>query len=692
MPMYSISILYFLCSLFILWILIKTLKRKDSKSKILAGVLFCAFFALFFYGIVLLVKSHLLASVFYMIIFSLTDFSTVLLCIYIYLFTYGKKVNVLIKIIAFSFAVFDSMILLVNPFFNEFAIKIFPRLNNGNLYYSYGMEGFGPYFYVHLGFIYVIMLSFFIVILFKCNKSSLLYSEKYFMSIIIVLIISLFNIAFYTGFIKMWADYSFLLFALAAGVTYYYNYNYQPVLLISKARSKVLEYVRIPFVLFDNEGILADMNIQAERIFALTKNDLSVLTIEKFLERLGIKLHGDFQEKNADFDVILYPDGEETHLRGEYDVLRDLKSRIIGEVFLFHNRTKEDRVMEELENIANYDSLTGLPNKYNLEKIKNDFISRENFPISVVVANINEMKLINDVFGESVGDEIVKFIASSIRKALPRKHYVARIDNEFVAVLTNTDYEEARKKFYEISLKTDKNKYFEMGIGFEFGISTMEESDRDVSQLINEAFHKLGTKKTVKRKNIKTEIIENYKRLIVKNQYENDEHCKNIWCLSKKIAEKLNMKAEKIGQLEMLSYLHDIGKLAIPKEILMKPEMLNEHEWDIIKSHTSKGYAIAKSNRDLGEIAFYILSHHERWDGKGYPNGLKEDDIPLSARILSVVDSYVSMTHDRPYRSAISKNSAMGEIKSLSGTHFDPKIVEILIKILREDNLILEEI
>lgn len=686
MPNYSISIFYFLCAFFILWILTRTLKRKDNKSKLLAGVLICAFSILILYGISMNIYNKPVVTFIYMLIFSFIDFTLILLCGYIYRFTNGSKMHIMGKIIAFSFVVFDSLVLIINPYFNNFAIKIVEKEIDGYLFYSYSIESFGSYFYIHLIIVYFFFISFFVMILYKCISSSILYCEKYFITFIIVFAISILNFLYYTGLVEMRADYSFLFFAVAAGVTYYYNYNYQPVFLIAKARSKVLEYVRIPFVLFDNQRILADTNRQAEKIFSLTKSDISTLNLEKFLERLGINLCDNSEQDISEFDIILFLDGEETHFRGEYDVLRDIKGRIIGEVFLFHNHTEEERLIEELDNIANYDKLTGLPNYYNFTKKSMELMIYENLPISVIASNINEFSLIKDVFEEEISEEILKLVASFIRKTLPRKHYVAKIDNEFVSIMLNTTYEDARKLFYEISLKIEKNKFFEMGLGFEFGISTIENNSRNILEAFKEANERLLTKKKVKSKNRTSATLEKYKKLILKNEYESEEHCERMWSLAKKIAKELNLDNEKIKQLETLTFLHDIGKLAVPENILVKPGTLDEEEWDMIKSHTSKGYAIAKSNSEMGEIAFYILSHHERWDGKGYPNGLREKDIPLLARIISVVDAFDSMTHDRPYRPAVSKNAAMGEIKSCSGTCFDPEIVEILIKILREDN------
>jgi len=127
--------------------------------------------------------------------------------------------------------------------------------------------------------------------------------------------------------------------------------------------------------------------------------------------------------------------------------------------------------------------------------------------------------------------------------------------------------------------------------------------------------------------------------------------------------------------------LHDIGKVGIDDSILKKPGRLTDREWAIMKKHTEIGYRIAMSSPELEKIAEYILTHHERWDGKGYPYGLKGEEIPLLSRILAIADSYDAMTEDRVYRKAMSHEEAIEEIKRNAGTQFDPFIAELFLQI-----------
>ncbi len=156
--------------------------------------------------------------------------------------------------------------------------------------------------------------------------------------------------------------------------------------------------------------------------------------------------------------------------------------------------------------------------------------------------------------------------------------------------------------------------------------------------------------------------------------------------LSKKVGKSIGMKGYEIENLKLLSLLHDIGKTGIPDSILLKPGKLDEREMSIIKKHCEIGFRIASTLHELLPIADGILSHHERWDGTGYPRGLKGEEISLLSRIVSVLDTYDAMISDRPYRKALGVQEAIDEIKRCAGTQFDPYIVDIFInKILNEN-------
>ena len=167
---------------------------------------------------------------------------------------------------------------------------------------------------------------------------------------------------------------------------------------------------------------------------------------------------------------------------------------------------------------------------------------------------------------------------------------------------------------------------------------------------------------------------------------ETEEHSKRIETYCHAIGRKLHLSSKEMDELSLLALLHDIGKVSIDPNILKKPGPLTPEEWEEMKRHTQIGYRIAQVTPELAVVADLILSHHERWDGNGYPRGLKEGEIPLSCRILSVADAYDAMTNDRVYRKAMSNEKAVYELEKNSGTQFEPSIVRLFTDFLQSSN------
>lgn len=167
---------------------------------------------------------------------------------------------------------------------------------------------------------------------------------------------------------------------------------------------------------------------------------------------------------------------------------------------------------------------------------------------------------------------------------------------------------------------------------------------------------------------------------MIEKSHETEAHARRLAAMARKIGEELSLSQLEMDQLELLSMLHDIGKVAVPDRILNKPDKLTPEEWSEMRKHPEVGYRIASSSPELSPIAEFILCHHERWDGKGYPQGLVGEEIPLLSRILSVVDAYDAMTEDRAYRKAMGKKEAISEIRENSGTQFDPRIASIFVE------------
>ncbi len=174
------------------------------------------------------------------------------------------------------------------------------------------------------------------------------------------------------------------------------------------------------------------------------------------------------------------------------------------------------------------------------------------------------------------------------------------------------------------------------------------------------------------------------KTIDAKDRYTNG-HSRRVAKYARMIAEKMDFSEAELEHIYNMAMLHDIGKIGVPDEIINKPSRLEPEEYEIIKTHPATGYEILSEMPELEDIGVGARWHHERYDGNGYPDGLKGEEIPLVARIISVADAYDAMTSNRSYRSYMSQRSVREELKKGRGTQFDPQITDIMLKIMKED-------
>lgn len=338
---------------------------------------------------------------------------------------------------------------------------------------------------------------------------------------------------------------------------------------------------------------------------------------------------------------------------------------------------------EEILYINYHDYLTGLYNRRFFEEEKLRLDHEDNLPLSVIFGDINGLKLINDAFGHEAGDMLIKTTASILLKCCREGDILSRTGgDEFVILMPRTNRDEAlsvfhliQQSFIDESLKRE-NYYMNISLGF----NTKEKPSEDIKKVIKVAEDNMYKHKLLEHKSSHSAIIAMMKSTMFNINYETEAHANRLTELARKIGSKLELSRTEMDELELLATLHDIGKLGIDGHILNKTEPLNEAEWAEMRKHTEIGFRIAKSTQELAPIAEYILSHHERWDGTGYPNRLKGEDIPLLSRILSVIDAYDAMTSKRIYSEAKSREEALKEIRKGAGTQFDPHIVDIFLR------------
>ncbi|WP_018250203.1 diguanylate cyclase [Orenia marismortui] len=354
--------------------------------------------------------------------------------------------------------------------------------------------------------------------------------------------------------------------------------------------------------------------------------------------------------------------------------------------------TKRKAAEEKIKYINYHDDLTGLYNRKFYEEELKRLDTQRKMPLSIIIGDANGLKLTNDIFGHEMGDQLLQEMARLLKKSAREEDIISRWGgDEFGIILPNTDREDVARIIKRIKDNLANSDFGPIKPHIALGSATKFKVSQDIEEIFSQAEDQMYKDKSNSKDSLDNPLLKSLLEELENENYEIEGHRDRTIRLSRQIGKKLDLTDREIERLTLLAKYHDVGKLAIKKEIINKDSPLEQKELEEFKQHPEIGYNIAKSFQALRIIADDILYHHENWDGSGYPEGLDGEDIPLLSRIMHVVDTYDALTHreyyilsnNKTYYGPLSQVEALEIIEDNAGKIFDSKIVTILFEVVK---------
>jgi len=472
--------------------------------------------------------------------------------------------------------------------------------------------------------------------------------------------------------------------------------NTEEELKNSEERFKIMfESAPEAYYLIDLKGTFINVNMTAEKMLGhkreelIGENPLKLKLITAPYIRKAVKLMADNAmglQSTGPADIIVNrKDGKRIIIELSIHPVKINNKLII--LAAARDITDKKKAEENLKYLSFHDRMTHTYNRAYFEEELARINSGRQLPISIIIGDVNGLKLINDAFGHDQGDKLLINTAAILNKCCRKDDIVARYGgDEFAIILPKTSAVLCAKVLKRIRNAINKTKNHRIPLSISLGMATKEKKSRDINKVLRKAEDNMYTRKLIEAKSISSSIISSLTESLWQKDIETRKHADRLEYLALKMGEKLKLPENQLANLSLLATLHDIGKLTIPVKILKNKNKLTKKQWAVVKRHPEAGSRIAQASPMLLPIANLILSHHEWWDGSGYPRGISKRHIPLEARIISIIDAYDVMTTGRPYKKKMTKEKAIKELKDCSGTQFHPRFVDVFIDILKQNS------
>ena len=445
----------------------------------------------------------------------------------------------------------------------------------------------------------------------------------------------------------------------------------------------------IPYIISykDINGNLTGCNKAFEKFVG--RDELNLLG-EKYKENclekelvleIANKDGNNLEKKNKRFYEIQYENDKV--MKVEKFPLKDSEGKIIGVVGLSEDISEDKKFQNKIIEESYKDKTTGLYNRNYFEKIAVEIDKNFNGKLILIMGDSDALKLVNDSLGHLEGDRYLRDLSRIILEVVNKRGDVIRWGgDEFIILIPNATIEDAKEVTEKINYLCRNNDSSPIPISLSMGYSYREENNKTLDKMIEEAENEVYKEKLIKSEKTKKRLFEYIQKSLMEKCCESDDIKKRNHILIQKICEELNLTKKEIEDIKLASDLCSIGMIAIPDNIAKKNiDELTDKEIEILKTHPDKGYRIVKSYPEIAKVSKIILTHHEYYNGEGYPLGLAGEDIPLGARIIRIIEDY---NYYLKFDNKITKKDIEIKIKSQSYEKYDPKLVKVFLKVISE--------
>jgi len=382
-------------------------------------------------------------------------------------------------------------------------------------------------------------------------------------------------------------------------------------------------------------------------------------------------------------------DGARRTLEVSISLCSDSSGRQTGFMGVVRDITERCRTEDRLKYLSMHDVMTGLYNRTYFEEEMSRLKGGRLSPVTIICCDVDGLKMINDTFGHKKGDELLIQVAGILKGPFRSSDVVARVGgDEFAVILPKTDEETARRICERIHQAVGQYNLegSDIPICLSLGSATGHISkDMSCDDLYRQADNDMYRQKLQNKAASSGAVVGSLVKALDDKDFLARGHAQRISLYAGRLGSAAGLSAREMTDLKLMAQLHDLGKVGVPEAILFKTGSLDEKEWSEMRQHCETGYRIARSTPELSSIADWILYHHEWWNGKGYPLGLKEEEIPLLCRVFSIADAYEVMTGDRPHHKAMSPEAACRELERCASSQFDPDLINLFIDIILQN-------